>query len=57
MVGWHHPVNGREFEQSLGNGEGQGSLACYSTWGCKESDMTEQLKNNNANKRGGVLFS
>ena len=58
MVGWHHPVNGREFEQSLGNGEGQGSLACCSTWGCKESDMTEQLKNNNANKRGGgVLFS
>ena len=52
MVGWHHPVNGREFEQSLGNGGGQGSLACCSTWGCKESDMTEQLKNNTANKRG-----
>ena len=56
MVGWHHPVNGREFEQSLGNGEGQGSLACCSIWGCKESDMTEQLKNNNANKGGGAFF-
>ena len=46
MVGWHHPVNGREFEQSLGNGEGQGSLACCSTWGRQELDMTEQLNNN-----------
>ena len=53
IVGWHHPVNGHEFEQSLGNGEGQGSLACCHTWGCKESDMTEQLKNNNANKMRG----
>ena len=32
MVGWHHPVNGREFEQSLGNGEGQGSLVHCSPW-------------------------
>ena len=57
MVGWHHPVNGREFEQSLGNGEGQGSLACCSTWGCKESDMTEQLKKTMQIRGGGVLFS
>ena len=38
--------NGHEFEQTLGDGEGQGSLACCSPWGRKESDMTEQLKNN-----------
>ena len=47
MVGWHHPVNGREFEQSLGNGEGQGSLVCFSPWSHKESDRTERLNNNN----------
>ena len=40
-------VNGHEFEQALGDGEGQGSLACCSPWGWKESDMTEWLKNNN----------
>ena len=39
MVGWHHQ---HEFEQSLGDGEGQGSLVCCSPWGCKESDTTEQ---------------
>ena len=43
MVGWHHRLNGREFEQTLGDGEGQGSLECCSPWGCKELDMTEQL--------------
>ena len=43
MVGWHHQLDGREFEQALGDGEGQGSLECYSSWGHKESDMTEQL--------------
>ena len=46
MVGWHHQFNGDEFEQALGVGNGQGSLACFSPWGCKESDMTEQLNNN-----------
>ena len=46
MVGWHHWLNGHEFEQTLGDGERQGSLACYSPWGCKELDMTEWLKNN-----------
>ena len=43
MVGWHHWLNGHEFEQAPGIGDGQGSLACYSPWGCKESDMPEQL--------------
>ena len=43
MVGWHHQLNGPEFEQAPGVGEGQGSLACYSPWGHKESDMTERL--------------
>ena len=40
VVGWHHQVNGHEFEQILGESEGQGSLASCSPWGCKESDMT-----------------
>ena len=40
MVGWHHRINGRELEQTLGDGEGQGSLACYSPWDRKESDIT-----------------
>ena len=43
MIGWHHRLDGREFEQAPGVGDGQGSLACYGSWGCKESDMTEQL--------------
>ena len=46
MFGWHHQFNGHEFEQVPGDGEGQGSLACCSPWGCKESDMTERLNNN-----------
>ena len=41
MVGWHHQFNGHEFEYSLGDGEGQGSLACCSPWGCKELNTTE----------------
>ena len=43
MVGWHHQLNGHEFEQALGVGDGQGSLACCSPWGHKESDTTERL--------------
>ena len=43
MVGWHHRLNGHESEQTLGDSEGQGSLAYCSPWGCKESDTTEQL--------------
>ena len=46
MVGWHHRLNGHEFEQALGDSEGQGSLACCSPWGHKKSNMTEQLNNN-----------
>ena len=45
MVGWHHQLNGHEYEQALGDGEGQGSLACCSPWGRKESDTAEQLTN------------
>ena len=47
MVGWHHQLNGHEFEQALGDGEGQGGLACCSPWGHKESDTTERLNNSN----------
>ena len=48
IVGWHHQLNGHEFEQALGDDEGQGSLAGCSPRGCKELDMTEQLNNKNA---------
>ena len=50
MVGWHHWLNGHEFEQTVEDGEGQGSLACCSSWGCKESDMTKQLNNSQVEK-------
>ena len=43
MVGWYHGLNRHEFEQTPGDGEGQGSLVCCGPWGRKESDMTEQL--------------
>ena len=46
MVGWHHQLNGHEFEHAPGDGEGQGNLACYSSQGHEELDMTEQLNNN-----------
>ena len=49
MVGWHHWLNGHEFEQVLRNTEGQGNLVCYSPWGHKESDMIEQVKNSKDN--------
>ena len=48
MVGWHHLLSGHEFEQTPGDSEGQGSLACCSPWGRKELDMTEQLNNSNS---------
>ena len=41
IIGWHHQLNEREFEQALGDGKGQGSLACSSPWGHKELDRTE----------------
>ena len=47
MVRWHHRLSGREFEQALGDGEGQGSLACFSPWGHKEQDMSKRLNKNN----------
>ena len=47
MVGRHHQPDGPEFEQALGVADGQGSLAWCSPWGCKESDMTKGLNNNN----------
>ena len=50
MVGWHHRLNGPEFEETPGDSEGQGSLVCCSPRGLKESDTTEQL--NNTDKQG-----
>ena len=44
MVVWHHWLNGHEFEQTSGVGDGQGSLACCSPWGCKESVMSNSLR-------------
>ena len=46
MVGWHHQLNGQEFEQTPGDSEGQRSLACCSLWGGKKLDMTQGLNNN-----------
>ena len=43
MVGWHHQLNGHEFEQAQGVGDGKRSLACCSPWGCKKLDITKQL--------------
>ena len=43
MVGWHHQLNGHEFEQALGAGDGQRGLVCCSPWGHNESDMIERL--------------
>ena len=49
MAGWNPQCNGHELEQTFGDGEGQGGLACCSPWGHKELDMTGQLKNNKNN--------
>ena len=51
IVGWHHQLNGHEFEQVLGVDDGQGGLVSFSPWGCKESDMTEWLNWTELNKR------
>ena len=45
MVGWHHQLDGHEFKQAPGDGEGQGSLVCCSPWGHKESNTIKQLNN------------
>ena len=50
MVRWHYQLNGHEFEQTLGDGEAQGILACCNLWGHKELGTTQQLKNNNEKK-------
>ena len=59
MVGWHHRLDGHEFEQAQADGEGRGSLAFCSPWSHKESDTTERLNNNNtpysSSYRTGVL--
>ena len=55
IVGWYHRLSGHEFEQTPGDGEGQGSLECYSPRGSKELDMNEWLNNNKFNYNG--LFS
>ena len=53
MVGWHHRLNGHEFEQTPGVVEGQESLTCYSPWGQKKSDTTERL---NSSAKGQLLL-
>ena len=45
MVGWHHQLNGHEFEQTPGDSEGQGSLMRCNPWGCKELELAEQRNN------------
>ena len=47
MIGLHHQLTGHEFDQTLGDSEGQGSLVCCSSSGCKELDMIQQINNNN----------
>ena len=54
-VGWHHRHNGHEFESTLGVGDGQGSLACCSPWGHKESDMRERLNWSELNPSSNLL--
>ena len=56
MVGWHHQLNEHEFEQALGDGEGQGSLVCCSPRGCKELDMIEQLNNKLPNDADALVL-
>ena len=53
---WHSQLNEHEFEQTLGDSEGQGNLAYCSSWDHKESDMTEQRNNNNELKNSGRYF-
>ena len=56
MVGWHHRLNGHEFEQVLGVGEGQGSLVCCSPWGPKELYTTWLLNNNQAPRQVWIQY-
>ena len=54
MIGWHNRLDGHEFEQTPGDGDGQGSLVCCSPWGCKELNTTERL--NNKNEKSGNKY-
>jgi len=56
MSGWHHQYNGHELGQTSGVGEGQGGLVCRSPWGHKESDMTEQLNNDNMAGASAIIL-
>ena len=56
MIEWNHQLNGHEFEQTLGDGEGQGSLVCCGPWGLKESDTTERLSNNEVLTNAALLL-
>ena len=57
MVGWHHQLDGHEFEQAPGVGDRQGSLACCSPWDCKQSDTTQQLNNSTGKTQQRRMFS
>ena len=57
MVGWHNQLDGHEFEQTLGESEGQGSLVCFSPRDHKELDTNEQLNNNKAGSHVSSLVS
>ena len=56
MSGWHHQYNEHELGQTSGVGEGQGGLVCRSPWGHKESDMTEQLNNDNMAGASAIIL-
>ena len=56
MVEWHHRFNGHGLGQTLGDGEGQGSLVCYSPWDHKEWDMTWQLNNKKVSETATPFF-
>ena len=55
MVGWHHQLNGHQFQQALGDSEGQGNLECCSPWGHEVLDMTERLNDNEQQEVRGSM--
>ena len=57
MFEWHHRLNAHEFEQTLGDSEEQGSLACCSPWGHKELDITERLNNNKNLRKKYMIYN
>ena len=56
IIGWHHWLNGHEFEKAPGDGEGQGSLVCYSPWGLKEWDTIEQMNTKQIQRRHLLFY-